>query len=844
MLQAVGGPTTSGPSFFSGGQAQSLEGTDISHVNGNMYSTKITVNCPVLPGPTRTTFAGSGIEPGGASAAARRPPLSIKTREPQDGSLQRIARIFSGHSKEETCKLSSVADFYKSAVDSHELSNAEIYVRGLSLASDKGLPCWQPKPSALSKASGVQPGDVGIFTAGDGFNKIFNLWDDEDAIRNTQTGFSGSDDTPPDLYHAPKCGIVRSENSLDAGDAISHGVHSDPTVHLRPDGSWRTSAFSFTCHSQQGAMLAVTSPVSLTEATHLMSIQECIMKYAEHLYRYAECTMGVQPDKSLYVITSCMKSDSWALAAYRDLPSSVDERLVRLVHIGDTEIISRASGRREQIPVYDWKERGPTEAKGSAYTEGRQVENQTLFLRGFNITFSRKFVEKLRKEPTLGYSYSGTPSEFSEDTLRSTSDCDSGIEENGWHMSGDADSRFEHYSPFTPMEDRHGEDDHARTGRQSMGSRGYESMHEVERGCSVEFCDEITLHSDPSEIDFEGGRVDGFPTDRAELYDPCEVINSMLLNETGAEVAISHDDDWRFAFGKCNRATWHEEVRIATPVRSGLPPTAFRRTECSSSRAPTSGQNEGVRNGNDVSRPTPRVKETVSTACSNSKIFGSPAQGAEETGADFRTSTNGQPYGPQGAPHPPQNLLFRLRNMTHKLFGTVADLEYHDQEIPSQPPASRYSAICSVVPLPRGTGFPMHLGFGSGPTVGEARSNAAEEGEYATSKSGPPLAVAPVKKDNGWSHLSHTLTEPTAGQRKELTFPHYLLPAEQIQPHDGSSQHNPTPDSREQVCLDVGVGGNPMITAFDYSQSILHKPEDRNLPLSGHSVSTRLDQPP
>ena len=153
-------------------------------------------------------------------------------------------------------------------------------------------------------------------------------------------------------------------------------------------------------------MLAVTPPASLVEATHQMNIRDHIIRHAELLYRHAESTVGVGPDESLYVITGCLKSDSWALAAYRRLFGDAQASTARLIHIGDAHVESGPSSleglqesHQDEIPIYDWKERGPTEAKRSHFV-GQRLEDQTLFFRGFKVTFSRKFASEIRKEFT------------------------------------------------------------------------------------------------------------------------------------------------------------------------------------------------------------------------------------------------------------------------------------------------------------------------------------------------------------------------------------------------------------------------------------------------------------
>ena len=57
------------------------------------------------------------------------------------------------------------------------MTHAEIYTRSM-LCADAGLPCWYPEPRRPVGDRGIVPGDVGTFDLTDGFQKIFNIWED------------------------------------------------------------------------------------------------------------------------------------------------------------------------------------------------------------------------------------------------------------------------------------------------------------------------------------------------------------------------------------------------------------------------------------------------------------------------------------------------------------------------------------------------------------------------------------------------------------------------------------------------------------------------------------------
>lgn len=99
-------------------------------------------------------------------------------------------------------------------------TSGEVYVYAM-LHAGQGLPCWKPRPrEPLKVGEGVIPGDVGIFNIESGFRKVFNLWDDEEAIRNSSAAGS---------YHIryeipPKPRVLVNMNELVEGKALVEGV--------------------------------------------------------------------------------------------------------------------------------------------------------------------------------------------------------------------------------------------------------------------------------------------------------------------------------------------------------------------------------------------------------------------------------------------------------------------------------------------------------------------------------------------------------------------------------------------------------------------------------------------
>jgi hypothetical protein len=101
------------------------------------------------------------------------------------------------------------------------LTTPDIYVFHM-LRSGKGLPCWQPRPwKPLAGESGTILGDVGIYTAERGFKRLFNVWDDDEAVLRTGQRYSEAD------YELPEREVVVAESGLFEGDAVVHGASSE-----------------------------------------------------------------------------------------------------------------------------------------------------------------------------------------------------------------------------------------------------------------------------------------------------------------------------------------------------------------------------------------------------------------------------------------------------------------------------------------------------------------------------------------------------------------------------------------------------------------------------------------
>ncbi|KAJ3508600.1 hypothetical protein NMY22_g16558 [Coprinellus aureogranulatus] len=374
-----------------------------------------------------------------------------------------------------------------------KMTTPDIYVSRM-LKSGKGLACWEPRPRWKHNAGdcGTVPGDVGTFTSDGGFRKLFNLWDDDESVRKTAE--SSKDKTE---YQLPPRNVILSQSSLMKGDTVVQGVTAKT---LYGDDNKTIARFEFRCRAQQGALLAVTSPADLEELMDHTRLKEHIFQHAEHIYKHADTIYRLAEDESLYIITGCIKSDTWALAAFND----------DATFLGDTITLKKVGrGYSAEDDLFVWTDRGTSEAHVGR-SEDLGLKNQTLFLRGFKLAFSQQFLQRMRN---------GSPaSPPSIDTAPGTS---SSIGEVPRLLSPEnrLESQSVPHASTGPSSDPHASADNG-----SLSSVRTNSTHDVQ----------------------VRSMMSGQFVNPLESSHPCDIINQYILENTEADFALSHDDDWLF----------------------------------------------------------------------------------------------------------------------------------------------------------------------------------------------------------------------------------------------------------------------------------------------------------
>ncbi|TEB19849.1 hypothetical protein FA13DRAFT_305051 [Coprinellus micaceus] len=395
-----------------------------------------------------------------------------------------------------------------------------IYVRAL-LAEGYGLPCWKPAPSdPEAQPKGVVPGDVGTYTAEGGFRRTFNLFDNADVIhkiaQRTQTCIQVSHCNPsPETFTRP--------GMLPKGEVMVEGASSRKPSYSPPpmDVVYEFRRFP---DAPDGAILALTSSADKEETTSLDEMGRYINQHAEAIYRHATTIHPIGKDESLYIVTGCIKSDSWAMAAYRH---GMDPRhdTLRL------EPVRKAYGGYP--PRYKWAEQGSSRAHVGR-SDRRCVKDQVLFLLGFKVAFSKPFRNRIEVDLNSRADNPTSPGSGGPDT-------------GGHH---DQSSTFGRGSPSGYS-----------LGRGSGGGSASGQAHHTgrNRGCTLSSQPSDPLPQKPKtgcsndthDVPCEPSPHSGETYD-VEGYHPSDAINALLLQQTGCDIAVCHDDSWRLLLQSCH----------------------------------------------------------------------------------------------------------------------------------------------------------------------------------------------------------------------------------------------------------------------------------------------------
>ena len=158
--------------------------------------------------------------------------------------------------------------------------------------------------------------------------------------------------------------------------------------------------FRYLYKQPKGGVLAFTSTAMMEKlpASEHMMLYQHISRHAELIYHHAS-TLHRIPDEEegLYIVTGCMKSDSWALAGYTD-PMAPPEDVLNLIKPRAHHSSGTPAGADRR---YLWENKGSADGFSGA-SERRGLQTHSLFLQGFKLGFTQSFRSRV-KNPEYWY---------------------------------------------------------------------------------------------------------------------------------------------------------------------------------------------------------------------------------------------------------------------------------------------------------------------------------------------------------------------------------------------------------------------------------------------------------
>ncbi|KAF8982518.1 hypothetical protein BDQ17DRAFT_816674 [Cyathus striatus] len=286
-------------------------------------------------------------------------------------------------------------------------NDCEIYVEKM-FPLRHGYLIWLPQPDlnllTEYRRKGVSIGDVGYITPSGAFEFLFNIWTlPRNAADGVMDGFHL--DSPSEL-----------ETSLRASHAPRDMVSSISDIEWEVDGCTTDISYSFE-NEDSGAILFMPYGASEEDYKYERNLKDFIAKNAETWYR-AALQSGHDIDRhSLYLVTGCVKANSWDIATFRGTTSKRQSVLV----IGESA--------NPKDPAYIWKKsvkissaRASPRPNSATDIESQlpATENQCLFLRGFKISLSEEAWRDINV-PDVTLNKCAEPSVYSDKTYGSTS---------------------------------------------------------------------------------------------------------------------------------------------------------------------------------------------------------------------------------------------------------------------------------------------------------------------------------------------------------------------------------------------------------------------------------------
>ncbi|KIJ99823.1 hypothetical protein K443DRAFT_157558 [Laccaria amethystina LaAM-08-1] len=305
----------------SGASSPSLHGIEISNSQRDHIGNSNTIIINVGGSDSDASWATSAINksntPESAGGSSYVSTSSTSDREQSSTPEASSVSTDSGLGKSDAsfevdeidfCPLSSQPDHYADAGQfppteentvEEEPSNS-IFQRHMYLEKH-GFPLWIPQPNLRLSRSYRRRGaigDVGIFTAGGGFDFLFNIC--------LPAGHPSNPDQLPE-------GFCRLE--LKPADVCE--FHANSSHSYIASSSVKKQGTTFQCSDSDGALLVMPQGTHDEDLRNVSRFRDYTSLHAESWYQYANGPCGREiGNAELHLVTGCDKKTLWGIAAY------------------------------------------------------------------------------------------------------------------------------------------------------------------------------------------------------------------------------------------------------------------------------------------------------------------------------------------------------------------------------------------------------------------------------------------------------------------------------------------------------------------------------------------------
>ncbi|KAF8172653.1 hypothetical protein BJ912DRAFT_911102 [Pholiota molesta] len=269
------------------------------------------------------------------------------------------------------------------------MASSAIY-RDLLLKHLHGLPLWIPDPDENlegHKKQGISIGDLGILKEDGGFEYLFNIHVDADHSVNKDMVIPASftplplPRTSKHAYHDQKACITQNAKFEMGGTVageVNLGLGAGVEVEL-----------DFTTTDERAAMLYLPHGADREDVIARGLYREYAARYGKSWYKFFNGELKYEArNNSLYLVTGCDKSGSWALAAGSpQTGSSVRFR----IKAGPPAVASVTEGFH-----VSWSNTGGVERRHypPSMKDSVEVKNQCVFVRGLTIAIRTSWFTK------------------------------------------------------------------------------------------------------------------------------------------------------------------------------------------------------------------------------------------------------------------------------------------------------------------------------------------------------------------------------------------------------------------------------------------------------------------